>query len=147
VARDLTARPSTGQPDARSSWATALLPGQRQRRLLVLLHCRRRPPAARTANGYIQWITADDDNGNLNDGTPHMTAIFNAFNRHGIACATPTARTAAARRSDARAQPHRDAGNFSVALSWGSIGGATRYWVFRTRATRAATSARRSSPR
>ncbi len=42
-----------------------------------------------TTNGYIQWITADDDNGNLNDGTPHMTAIHAAFNRHGIACATP----------------------------------------------------------
>src|SRR6185369_3026135 len=40
-------------------------------------------------NGYMQWLAADDDNGNLNDGTPHMTAIFNAFNRHGIACATP----------------------------------------------------------
>ena len=40
-------------------------------------------------NGYMQWLTADDDNGNLNDGTPHMTAIFAAFNRHGIACATP----------------------------------------------------------
>ncbi len=26
-------------------------------------------------NGYMQWITADDDNGNLADGTPHMTAI------------------------------------------------------------------------
>ncbi len=25
-------------------------------------------------NGYMQWLTADDDNGNLNDGTPHMTA-------------------------------------------------------------------------
>ena len=23
-------------------------------------------------NGYMQWITADDDNGNLNDGTPHI---------------------------------------------------------------------------
>ena len=44
-----------------------------------------------STNGYIQWLTADDDNGNLNDGTPHMTAIFAAFNRHGIACATPTA--------------------------------------------------------
>ena len=42
-------------------------------------------------NGYMQWLTADDDNGNLNDGTPHMTAIFAAFNRHGIACATPAA--------------------------------------------------------
>ncbi len=40
-------------------------------------------------NGYMQWLAADDDNGNLNDGTPHMTAIYDAFNRHGIACATP----------------------------------------------------------
>ena len=42
-------------------------------------------------NAYMQWLMADDDNGNLADGTPHMTAIFNAFNRHGIACTTPTA--------------------------------------------------------
>ncbi|HET6346083.1 MAG TPA: endopeptidase, partial [Myxococcota bacterium] len=42
-------------------------------------------------NAYMQWLAADDDNGNLNDGTPHMTALFNAFNRHGIACATPAA--------------------------------------------------------
>ena len=37
----------------------------------------------------MQWLAADDDNGNLTTGTPHMTALFAAFNRHGIACATP----------------------------------------------------------
>ena len=86
-----------------------------------------------TANGYIQWITADDDNGNLNDGTPHMTAIFNAFNRHGIACATPTAQNSGCSAGPSLA-PNltATAGNFSVALSWGSISGATRYWVFRS---------------
>ena len=41
-------------------------------------------------SGYMQWLAADDDNGNLNNGTPHMTAIYAAYNRHGIACATPT---------------------------------------------------------
>ncbi|MET0556605.1 MAG: PepSY domain-containing protein, partial [Vicinamibacteria bacterium] len=86
-----------------------------------------------TANGYIQWITADDDNGNLNDGTPHMTAIFNAFNRHGIACATPSAQNSGCANGPSLA-PNltATAGNFSVALSWGAISGATRYWVFRS---------------
>ena len=55
-------------------------------------------------NGYMQWLAADDDNGNLNDGTPHMTALFNAFNRHGIACATPAAGQQRLRRR-ARAAP------------------------------------------
>jgi len=41
-------------------------------------------------NAYLQWLAVDDDNGNLNDGTPHMTAIYAAFNRHAIACTTPT---------------------------------------------------------
>ena len=39
--------------------------------------------------GYMNILAVDDDNGNINDGTPHMTAIFAAFNRHNIACATP----------------------------------------------------------
>lgn len=47
--------------------------------------------------GYMLFLAADDDNGNLADGTPHMQAIFNAFDRHGIACATLLLRTAAAR--------------------------------------------------
>ncbi len=37
-------------------------------------------------NGYMQWLAADDDDGNLANGTPHMTAIYEAFNRHRIAC-------------------------------------------------------------
>jgi hypothetical protein len=39
-----------------------------------------------SGSGYMQWLAADDDNGNLLDGTPHLTAIFNAFHRHEIAC-------------------------------------------------------------
>jgi hypothetical protein len=86
-----------------------------------------------TANGYMQWLTADDDNGNLNDGTPHMTAIFNAYNRHGIACTTPTA-TNSGCASGPNVAPNltATAGNFSASLSWNSISGATRYWVFRS---------------
>ena len=85
------------------------------------------------ANGYMQWITVDDDNGNLNDGTPHMTAIYNAFNRHGIACSTPTAQNSGC-GSGPSAAPSLSVtpGNYQNQLSWGSVSGATRYWVFRT---------------
>jgi trimeric autotransporter adhesin len=87
-----------------------------------------------TANGYMQWLTADDDNGNLNDGTPHMTAIFNAYNRHGIACATPTPTNSGCGGGPSAAPATITAtpGSFQVALSWSAVAGATRYWVFRT---------------
>jgi len=81
----------------------------------------------------MQWLAVDDDNGNINDGTPHMTALFNAFNRHGIACATPTAVNSGC--SGAPTTPPTlagTAGNNQNALSWGSAAGASRYWVFRS---------------
>ncbi len=84
-------------------------------------------------NGYMQWLTADDDNGNLNDGTPHMTAIFNAFNRHGIACATPTpVNSGCAAGPTGAATLAGTAGDYQAGLSWNTVAGATRYWVFRT---------------
>ena len=86
-----------------------------------------------SANAYMQWLTADDDNGNLADGTPHMTAIFAAFNRHGIACSTPTpVNSGCTGGPTAAATLQATPGNSSVALSWTAVSGATRYWVFRT---------------
>ena len=83
--------------------------------------------------GYMNLIAADDDNGNLNDGTPHMTAIFSAFNRHGIACTTPAAQNGgcaagptAAPTLSATAQDQR------VALSWTAVANAARYDVYQT---------------
>jgi hypothetical protein len=85
------------------------------------------------ANGYMQWITTDDDNGNINDGTPHMTAIFNAFNRHGVACSTPTAvNSGCAGGPTAASNLTVTPGNYQNQLSWTAVSGATRYWVFRT---------------
>jgi Zn-dependent metalloprotease len=85
-------------------------------------------------NGYMQWLAADDDNGNLNDGTPHMTAIFNAFNRHGIACATPAPVNGGCSGGPSAAPSTLTAapGNYQVGLSWSGVAGASRYWVFRT---------------
>ncbi len=84
-------------------------------------------------NGYLQWLTADDDNGNLNDGTPHMTAIYNAFNRHGIACATPTPQNSGCASGPAAAATlSTSAADRQASLSWTPVSGATRYWVFRS---------------
>ena len=58
-------------------------------------------------NAYIQWLTADDDNGNLNDGTPHMTALFAAFDRHGIACAAPAPVNSGCAATPAASGPQR----------------------------------------
>jgi trimeric autotransporter adhesin len=85
------------------------------------------------ANGYMQWLAADDDNGSLADGTPHMTAIFSAFSRHGIACNTPAPRNSGCANGptaapDLTATP----GSFRNALSWSAVPGAQRYWVFKT---------------
>jgi hypothetical protein len=84
-------------------------------------------------NGYMQWIAADDDNGSLADGTPHMTAIFAAFNRHAIACSTPTVQNGGC--SGFPSTPATLSGspsNNSNNLNWTSVAGANRYWVFRT---------------
>ena len=86
-----------------------------------------------STNGYMQWLTADDDNGNLSDGTPHMTAIYNAFNRHGIACSTPARSNSGCSSGPSGSTTlSGTAGNYQASLSWSSVSGATRYWVFRT---------------
>ena len=74
--------------------------------------------------GYLNYLVADDDNANINDGTPHMSAIFAAFDRHGIACDVPAvvdsgcAGTPAAAPVVAAAPLDRGA-----SLSWGAVAG------------------------
>jgi hypothetical protein len=42
-----------------------------------------------STSGYMNYLAADDDDGNINNGTPHMQAIYEAFNDQEIACQTP----------------------------------------------------------
>ncbi|KAL7460895.1 hypothetical protein ACHAXS_001330 [Conticribra weissflogii] len=86
-------------------------------------------------SGYHAYLAADDDDGNLNNGTPHMTAIYSAFNSHQIAC--PTSYT-----------PRQDFGcsnkpvtppvvsitnsNTAATLTWQSVPNAVKYQVFRS---------------
>lgn len=86
-----------------------------------------------STNAYMQWLAADDDNGNLNDGTPHMTALYNAFNRHGIACSTPSPINSGCSGGPSAAPAlSGTVGNYQASLSWNAVSGATRYWVFRS---------------
>lgn len=86
------------------------------------------------SSGYQQFLAADDDNGNLNDGTPHMQAIFDAFNRHGIACTTPSLQDSgcASRPATAPVVTAIGVGDTAVQLNWTAVANATRYKVFRT---------------
>ncbi len=84
------------------------------------------------SSGYMNYLAADDDDGNLNNGTPHMQAIFRAFDDQEIACGSPTVQDSGCSgtptvRPNVTATP----GDNQVALSWGSVSGATEYQVFR----------------
>ena len=84
-------------------------------------------------HGYLQWLAADDDDGNLNNGTPHMTAIFAAFDRHNIACSTPAPVDSGCSGGPTAATTLSvSPGNNAADLTWTPVTGATRYWVFRT---------------
>ncbi len=85
------------------------------------------------SSGYNNYLAADDDNGNINDGTPHMVAIYQSFNDQEIACQTPTPTDSGCSGVPTSAPSVTAiAGNNSVSLSWGSVSGASRYDVFRT---------------
>ncbi|MFY9819801.1 MAG: hypothetical protein WAM82_00360 [Thermoanaerobaculia bacterium] len=74
----------------------------------------------------------DDDDGNLNNGTPHGGALFAAFNRHSIACTTDTGASTTFAGCTPPASPALTAtpGDNSAALSWTAVGSST-YDVFR----------------
>jgi hypothetical protein len=83
------------------------------------------------ASGYMQWLGADDNDGNLNNGTPHMTAIRAAYNRHGIACANPAPQNSPCGPTGTATLSATSESN-TVQLSWTSVAGAAGYWVYRS---------------
>jgi hypothetical protein len=84
-------------------------------------------------SGYMQWLAADDDNGNVNTGTPHMTAIHAAFNRHNIACANPAPQNSGCAGGPTAAPTVTlQVAAGKVRVKWTSVPGATGYWVYRS---------------
>jgi hypothetical protein len=85
-------------------------------------------------SGYLNYLAADDDNGDLTDGTPHMSAIFAAFDRHQIACPTPVVQDSGCAGGPALAPQNivttpLDQG---AHLAWDAVSDADQYWIFRT---------------
>ena len=82
---------------------------------------------------YLNFLAADDDNGNINNGTPHFGPLFAAFNRHGIACPTPATFTSGcALAPDAAPTVIATAEDKGARLSWSAVPGGVKYRVYRT---------------
>jgi hypothetical protein len=96
-----------------------------------------------TSNGCFTgslWRTfraVDDDDGNLNNGTPNSCYIYAAFNRHGIACTTDTGANVCSGGGGCTppAAPTgvsaTASGQTQVNVSWSSSSGAASYNVYR----------------
>ena len=88
-------------------------------------------------SGYMQFLMADDDDGIPSNGTPHMNAIYDAFNRHGVACGPP-APLMMPTDSGCPNNPTQaptvmvTTGHRTVELSWNAVPDATSYRIFRT---------------
>lgn len=84
-------------------------------------------------SGYLSYLAADDTNGSLADGTPHMSAIFAAFDDQEIACDTPAVQNSGCGNRPMVA-PVVTASPFvqSLQLTWGAVPNASKYQVFRT---------------
>ena len=82
---------------------------------------------------YLNILAADDDNGNITTGTPHFQAIRDAFNRHGIACATPATVTSGCNNAPSTAPTVTGlAVDKGARLSWSTVPAAVKYRVYRT---------------
>jgi hypothetical protein len=88
---------------------------------------------------YLNYLAADDDDGMLADGTPHMVAINDAFVRHQMAC-PPQAPPAGVMNFGCVGTPAptmkstvtATAGVRSATITWTPVAGAGEYWVLRT---------------
>ena len=88
---------------------------------------------------YLNYLAADDDDGLLADGTPHMVAINDAFVRHQMAC-PPQAPPAGVMNFGCVGTPPpttkstvtATAGVRSATITWTPVAGAGEYWVLRT---------------
>jgi hypothetical protein len=83
------------------------------------------------------WRTlraADDDDGDLTNGTPHSCQLFAAFNRHGIACASDPGANVCFSGCTPPAGPALTLtpGAGQVQVAWSSSGGSTVYDVYRS---------------
>ncbi len=83
---------------------------------------------------YQRMRVADDDDGDLANGTPHAAALFAAFNRHKIACgaaADATNQSTSSCPTLAAPLVTRTVTPTGIELSWAPVTGAAEYRVYR----------------
>ncbi len=87
------------------------------------------------ATSWFQaMLAADDDDGDLTNGTPHAAQIFAAFDDHAIACGSASdAANQSSSSCPALAAPTLTATPqaASIQLSWSAVSGATEYVVLK----------------
>ncbi|MEM7356032.1 MAG: hypothetical protein AAF657_34765 [Acidobacteriota bacterium] len=107
----LAVRQQAGRQTLEDLWFTALPAlGQAYRRVSAWPLCQAQDEAADgcgASNWYSVLLAADDDDGNLANGTPNGCLIWQAFNTHGIACGSSPACSCAGGGSVANAGPDR----------------------------------------
>lgn len=95
------------------------------------------PPNSNGCGGtslFNLFRAIDDDGDGTSNGTPHAQAIFQAFNRHMIACGNANDQSNQNQTScPSLSKPilSGQVGSNSVTLNWSSVNNATRYFIFR----------------
>ena len=88
--------------------------------------------AGTAGNAYSAMLVANDDNGNVTDGTPDADLIFNAFNVQGLASGPQSPVNAVACPvSPSAPVVTATAGAGSISLSWNPVNGASSYAIVR----------------
>ena len=95
--------------------------------------------ACGASQAYLQFLAVDDDDGDIDNGTPHMTAIAAAFDRHEIGC-TPGGAIPGPVVQDSGCVPTpasppvvtAGATDTGADLSWTAVADAAEYRIYRT---------------
>ncbi len=94
-------------------------------------------PSLATTNGcgagnlFTVFRVVDDDDGDLSNGTPHASAIYDAFNRHAIACTTVNNTDHTGCTAITAPTLGGSSGSNSNSLSWNTVAGAATYDLYR----------------
>ncbi|HPR63624.1 MAG TPA: pre-peptidase C-terminal domain-containing protein [Thermoanaerobaculia bacterium] len=83
-----------------------------------------------SSNWHTTFLVADDNDGNLSNGTPHSKDIYDAFNRHGVACSSYNYNNSPCSTTPTKPSISATAGDNSVSLSFSSSG-ASSYYILR----------------